>query len=252
MTVVQFRSPDPLSQLTLPAGRMRGRMWVSDEELAVPELYLACVAAYPRTGHWPVLIPRDARFELTGEDWIEDRGWLPPAADEIHLNDPRDTLAAWWPEPCCDGHCLDPYGAAFPGLARRSPSRADPLAEAGNTGSVIASHGQCRLGLVEAARPADVPAALGWQGMRTMTDRVAALSAVLRSWEERFGAVLIGLGFDTLDLSVAAPPKTRERSLAVAAEHRAFCPDEFSAQPGTLREFAAGLTGRRLWRFWWD
>ncbi|MBK1785352.1 DUF4253 domain-containing protein [Prauserella cavernicola] len=256
MTVVQFRSRRPIHptpDLTLPAGRMHNDLWVSDEPIADATLYLACVAAYPRTGRWPVLIPRDPRFELTGEDWIDDRGWLPPAADGIDDVDVEQALTGWWAEPCCEGACLHPFDdGVFPGLARKSPRRADPIAEAGNTGSILAARGDYRLGIVESPRPSDVPAVLGWQGMATMTDQVAAISAVLRSWEDRFGAVLISLGFDTIDLSVAAPPKSKDRALTVAAEHRAFCIGNFTEQPGSLREFAAGLTGRRLWSFWWD
>ena len=33
----------------------------------------------------------------------------------------------------------------------------------------------------------------------------ATLTAVLRSWEERFGATLMHVGFDTLDLLVRRP-----------------------------------------------
>ncbi|PRX50280.1 uncharacterized protein DUF4253 [Prauserella shujinwangii] len=252
MTVVPLHPHQPAPELTLPPGRWHGRLWVSDEPLTRPELYLACVAAHDRTGMWPLLVHRDVRFEARGEDWIDDRGWLPPAAETVGAFDPAAVLASWWERPCCDGSCLHPFGAEFPGLARKSNGRADPLAEAGNTGSIIASHGESRLALAEAARPADVPAVLGWHGMARVTGQPAAVSAVLRSWEDRFGAVLISLGFDTLELSVAAPPKTRERSLAVAAEHRAFCLANFVGQPGTMREFAAGLTGRRLWQFWWD
>ncbi|MFC4002104.1 DUF4253 domain-containing protein [Prauserella oleivorans] len=251
MTAVPF-APTGARELSLPPGRMHDGLWVSDAPIADSTLYLACVAAYPRTGRWPVLIPRDLRFEMSGEDWIDDRGWAEPSAGLIDDVSPHDALASWWQGPCCEGNCLDPFGAAFPGLARKSVRRADPLAEAGNTGSILAARGDCRLGIVETPRPADIPAVLGWQGMRTMTDRAEAVSSVLRSWEDRFGAVLICLGFDSLDLSVAAPPKTRERSLVVAAEHRAFCLDRFLAQPGSLREVAAQLLGKRLWSFWWE
>ncbi|WP_199431379.1 DUF4253 domain-containing protein [Qaidamihabitans albus] len=251
MAVVQLH-PHPCPDLALPPGRWHSRLWVTEEPLAEPDRYLACVAAHERTGLWPVLVPRDPRFELSGEDWIDDRGWLPPAAEAVDDFDPAATLACWWERPCCEGRCLHPFDADFPGLARRSPRRGDPLAEAGNTGSVLAARGDSRLGLVQARRPADVPAALGWRGAASTTDQVAAVSAVLRSWEDRFGAVLISLGFDTLELSVAAPPRSRDRALTVAAEHRAFCLGNFNGQPGSLREFAAGLTGRRLWQFWWD
>ncbi|MEJ3655644.1 DUF4253 domain-containing protein [Actinomycetes bacterium KLBMP 9759] len=64
-----------------------------------------------------------------------------------------------------------------------------------------------------------------------------------------------GLGFDTLYLSVAAPPTTTEHALRVAAEHFAFCPDNI--QQGecgaeTLTGYAELIRGRNSWSFWWD
>lgn len=42
------------------------------------------------------------------------------------------------------------------------------------------------------------------------------------------------------------------RTLGVAAEHRAFCPDGFRLQPGTLGDVARGLVDLPVWCFWWD
>ncbi|MFE0026076.1 DUF4253 domain-containing protein [Amycolatopsis sp. NPDC059021] len=236
---------------TLPPGHWHGRIWVSDTPLTRPERYLGCVAEFERSGLWPVLIPHDQRFAANGEDWIDDRGRLAPAQHRVASADPEAVLARWWDGSCCDGACLRPFGARFPGLARRTARKSDPLAEAGNTGSVLAARGQHRLGLVQTERPADIPALLGWTGMIKSTDQVAELSAVLRSWEDRFGATLIVLGFDSLELSVAAPPRTQARALTVAAEHRAFSLPTFTGQPGTLREYAASLVRARHWRFSW-
>lgn len=240
------------TSLTLPPGRMHQELWVSDEPITDPALYLACVAAFPRTGRWPVLIPRDPRFDTVGQDWIDDRPWSTPAQERIGQENADDALRSWWRGPCCEGTCLEPFGAEFPGLARRSPRKSDPLAEAGNTGSRLVACGTYRLGIAEVERPADIPAALGWQGMRRTTDHAELVSTVLRSWEGRFGATLIGLGYDELTLSVAAPPRTRHRAELLAAEHRAFCLDQFTAQPDTLRGVAGGLIGERLWQFWWE
>ncbi|WAL66258.1 DUF4253 domain-containing protein [Amycolatopsis cynarae] len=240
--------------LDLPAGRWHGPIWLTDRPLAEPGHYRACIAAFADSGLWPVLVPRDERFAANGEDWIDDRERLAPAVHDVPGIDAGETLARWWDPFCCSAGvgCLRPFGSVFPGLARRSTLRVDPFAEAGNTGSILARRGSYRLGLVAVERPADVPAALGWTGMIKSTDRVAALSAVLRSWEERFGATLIVLGFDELELSVAAPPRLQSRALVVAAEHRAFSVRTFSGQPGNLREYAAGLVHRRHWRFSWD
>ncbi|WP_410637006.1 DUF4253 domain-containing protein [Amycolatopsis sp. lyj-346] len=252
MTIAPLRPGTPAPPVqTLPPGSWHGRLWVSDLPLTRPERYLGCVAEFERSGLWPVLIPHDQRFAANGEDWIDDRGRLAPAGHRVATADPAGALARWWDASCCDGACLRPFGARFPGLAKRSPRRSDPLAEAGNTGSILATRAPHRLGLVQTERPADIPALLGWTGMIKCTDQVAELSAVLRSWEDRFGATLVVLGFDAIELSVAAPPRNQARALTVAAEHRAFSLPTFAGQPGNLREYASGLVQSRHWRFSW-
>jgi Domain of unknown function (DUF4253) len=62
-----------------------------------------------------------------------------------------------------------------------------------------------RLGLVAARRPADVLAVVGWTGAMNYHATSAPLACVLRSWEDRFGARLVRLGFDTMDLLVERP-----------------------------------------------
>ncbi|YCK38544.1 DUF4253 domain-containing protein [Actinomadura sp. ATCC 39365] len=46
--------------------------------------------------------------------------------------------------------------------------------------------------------------------------------------EHRFGAVVVGVGFADLYVSVASPPATLQEALHVAAEHFAFCPDNIT------------------------
>jgi hypothetical protein len=108
-----------------------------------------------------------------------------------------------------------------------------------------------RLGLVPATRPADVLAAVGWQGPANSSTDLGPLTAVLRSWEDRFDAVVVGVGFDTLTLAVGRPPAGRADALAVAAEHWAVCSD-LSQGLGSVAAQAKAIQGSWLWTFWWD
>lgn len=112
------------------------------------------------------------------------------------------------------------------------------------------------LAVVDAARPADIPIALGWAGMCNYRDRhLVGLCAVLRSWEERFGAVLVAMTFSTLVLAVAHPPRSQADAERLAAEHFAFCPDQHDPQNGivyTPRTYGRTIRGADAWRFWWD
>ena len=110
-----------------------------------------------------------------------------------------------------------------------------------------------RLGLAPARRSADIPTAIGWMGPTNHANDTALLSAILRSWEDRFGIRVVALGFDQLLVSVAAPPTTLDDALAVAAEHFAFCPDNIWQGAGTLQAYAEQqLLNQPTWHFWWD
>lgn len=52
-------------------------------------------------------------------------------------------------------------------------------------------------------RPADVPATIGWPGAINYDYSGASVSTVLRSWEDRFGALLTSLSFAEMDLSIS-------------------------------------------------
>ncbi|HET8951265.1 MAG TPA: DUF4253 domain-containing protein [Solirubrobacteraceae bacterium] len=107
------------------------------------------------------------------------------------------------------------------------------------------------LALVPVARPADVVAATGWLGPVNLANDVALLSAVMRSWEERCDAILVGLSLDTLHLAVRRPP-TGDGASAIAAEQHAFCPDIVDQGTGTIGALASELDGAPAWYFWWD
>lgn len=87
------------------------------------------------------------------------------------------------------------------------------------------------------------------------------VSAVLRSWEDRCGAVLVGLGFATMTVLVTRPPATAENAIHLAAEVAAFCPDalwqpeeQWPYQPrdATLRAMSRLLVREPVWRLWFD
>jgi len=86
---------------------------------------------------------------------------------------------------------------------------------------------------------------------------VAEFTAVLRSWEERFGAVLCEVGFASTRVLVTRPPRARRAAELVAAEIFTMC-DEFwpIEHPGMafkcVWEIADYLQDAPFWGFWWD
>ena len=111
--------------------------------------------------------------------------------------------------------------------------------------------GRCsRIGLVPAARPADILPHLCWAG--AANNRTASeLAVVLRSWEDRFGARLLEVGFDDIRLLVSRPPQTLHAAQPIAAEHFAFS-DEAHKGPRHVGEIARALVNNPFWDFWWD
>jgi hypothetical protein len=215
----------------------------------------------PATGLWPLMLTP------LGGDHL-DRPWdtgelQPVSVADVDANDPQAVLAEGWADslvPMGENpyvQHLRPFGAAFPGLA--APLRRRDLPATEPTGAVN-RYRPVRLGLVH-CRPADAVASIGWLGAinRRSPEKV---SAVLRSWEERFGIVLAGLGFATLTLVVPRPPANESEALPIAAEVAALCPDVLSEDGptdgfgyvagGTVAGLAGVLVERSVWTLWWD
>ena len=142
---------------------------------------------------------------------------------------------------------LAPFGPDFPGLAPAIAGELDP--ELMRRALYQYTRG-ARIGLVPAQRPADVLARLGWQG--AVNSRLTAdITAVLRSWEDRFGARLLEVGFADVRLLVSRPPRTLEAALPIAAEHFAFS-EEAHGGLRDVDEIARAIVGNPFWDFWWD
>ena len=234
--------------------------WVTDEPQQYPgRVWLELSRARAQTGLVPVLLADEPPLE-----WGDDQQ-DPSGADGVRL---EEVFTGLWDYqlPISAAERLDPdfaaqrapFGWQFPGLAPPEHVTLDPVWLAwalDGLESVDDSPERARIGLVRAVRPADVPAILGWfppVGAReagSEAQDIIRLVAVLRSWEDRFGATLLQLG-PTGMLCVLAerPPATIEAATALAAEHWAFG----ESWPDSVQEAAAALIATPVWSFWWD
>lgn len=225
----------------LPPMTSLGPLRISQERADGHPAYGELLARAADTGCCPVW--------LTSPDHVSPPDDPGPAVAAIAEIDPAEFLAGHWGANCPLCGCREPFGNTFPPLAPPGVVTSDALEDAAGCDAHL------RLGhlaIVPVTRPADVIAAIGWSGPCNYGTDLSALGAVLRSWEDRFGALVTRIDRATLWLSVAAPPLTREHAVHVAAEHFAFCRDVDQEDPRPLRTYAAGLVGRRVWRFWWD
>ncbi|MFE0459211.1 DUF4253 domain-containing protein [Kitasatospora sp. NPDC058965] len=256
----------------LPAGRLVGSraadgdappvLWLSDGP-ATAGLWAALHSERHRTGLWPLLL-------LGLDDTPAFRPWqsqeLSPqdmsSADE---HDAAVLLKDWWAEVAAwetddpeeaeeRQELVAPFGPVWPGLAPAPTGGGDPDATARSVATqLLRARPGMRIGLVPATDGAQALATCGWSGPLNHEADTGKIASVLRSWEHRFGAQVVGAGFDTLYLSVAAPPTSPDSALLIAAEHLALCPDNIlQGDAETLAEYADDLVDEDLWALWWD
>ncbi|MFD3325883.1 DUF4253 domain-containing protein [Streptomyces sp. NPDC058701] len=258
----------PGTVVAAPGRRRWGRapeplLWVSDGAVGAGDLAAHRTPATAAAGLQAVLF-QDRRGL---ERWWHEREFMPQRMSDPDDHRVEPVLRALWtgvvPDPVegAEGEeLIAPFGRRWPGLARPGPEGVPDPADAEAAACALADEliatgflPSPRLALVPAGRSADVPAAAGWCGPTNHENDTALLSVVLRSWEDRFGARVVALGFDELQVSVSAPPPTADRALPVAAEHFAFCPDNVRQGSGSIRAYAEeAVTGTRHWGFWWD
>lgn len=95
------------------------------------------------------------------------------------------------------------------------------------------------------------PALLPW-GDWNENPPPAVHTAVLRDWNRRYGAELVSMTGDILELSVARPPTTDEAALALAREQYSYAPDIVQQGVEDVETLAALLKNGHSWYFWWD
>lgn len=135
----------------------------------------------------------------------------------------------------------------FPGLAQAE----DHQLSADQFDRVLSGLGPARVGLVPAGRPADALPMLGWMGVNH-PDTVLSIAAVLRSWEDRFGARLLRIGFAEISVLAQRPPHILESAQHLAAEHWAFCKEFGGTGLHDIPRITASLMSSPIWTFWWD
>jgi hypothetical protein len=221
-------------------------------------VWSALSALHGQTGLVPVLEP------VGGGD-LAASCWDPAAVADVdqvdvaalqeqlwadHFPEPSQVGPEWDEERQWAADMAAPFTSQYPGLA--------PAVDAALTPDVleaaVRSFPASRIALVPADRPADVLPVLGWcpgnWGDAFPVPSPVGFAAVLRSWEERFGARLLAIRYDKAYLLVGRPPRSLDAALPVAAEHWVFCDEPAGRQP--VRTTAAKIVDAPVWDFWWD
>jgi hypothetical protein len=253
--------------VTLPRGhRSPGldptplRMWETDGSVPNAVALAARLAnAFPRTGLWPVLWPWQPGNEVS--TYFNNGG----NENAIGRVDVRALLRSLWAYAGRTGATVPYTTVPFGGLARGSRLRAaNPF--------VIFSHYMASPGfdappyqllLVPCRRPAD---ALTVSGLGLTPDpgdpTNEQVSAVLRSWEDRYGAYLVQFGMGWIGTAASSPPGDYGTAMNLAKEMFAMnipeSPDETLAlNADTLTTDGESHSGdaavtRSIWQLGWS
>jgi hypothetical protein len=259
--------PVQLGQVQLPEGRRLPEwgassplLWATSKPVsAAGQIWQALSGMHHDTGLVPILLaflgggPQgrpwdadelDSRCDLAAVDRLDAASvlaqqWASSAPTRKEFEREPEFFAGWFPL----------FGLESPGLA---PGQDREL-----TSAALRWFAPARIGLVPAARPADVLAQVGFNGTANGYGTPELLSAVLRSWEDRFGAVLIEVGFAHIRMLVRRPPRTPHHAQAVAGELYVTC-DEFwpPGKPAIavydVQEIAEHTLDTPIWSMWWD
>ena len=207
------------------------------------------------TGYWPIIFGDEEEVQIF-RSWIpEDMRQQPPPRTQItnsqtlhpqqalqqalHFNFGDDE----------DGEIAD-YLASLHG---EWPDQSEPL----TTFSILYQpiehtlYPDIALGLVPTTVSWQLPAFM-YYGNWNACPPPEQHCAILRYWEAVYGAEIVGMAHDTLELQVRQPPRTRDAALTLAQEHFAYCPDTVEQGVETLSALAAQLLNSTIWSFWWD
>lgn len=105
------------------------------------------------------------------------------------------------------------------------------------------------LALVPTKESSEIPVYLqfgGWGNIPLPEENMA----ILKHWKVLYGAEVVAVKPDTLELYVNKPPSKKTDTKQLAKEHITYCPD--SNADNTVGTLAPQLQRSTVWRFWWD
>lgn len=115
----------------------------------------------------------------------------------------------------------------------------------------LAKDGQVCIALLPTQHSWHVPALLrfgGWNDCPFTEEHVA----MFRYWQGRFGAEVVGIAGDVVEMTVPKPPQDQNNALELAREQWIYCEEMVTEGTQTLEALAASLLKANVWFFWWE
>ena len=198
------------------------------------------------TGYWPVIMGDENDYEKC--EWILDdvaqevaatgKSGIDEALEAARALDVSAWFAAREVEQAAYGDLEDLTGE-WPQGTHAQDTFAIPM------------HGETIVALVPVREGWQTPIYLRWGGWNECPSPPEQ-AAVMKWWGERYGAEVVGMSGDQVEMWVVRPPQDREAALALAHEQFAYCTDNVTQGTQTIQALAAALLGANVWSFWWD
>lgn len=97
----------------------------------------------------------------------------------------------------------------------------------------------------------EVPAFLRWGGWNECPPPEHHVAA-LHHWHSRYGAELVAISGDVIELRVATKPLSPDEGIGLAREQYCYCSDIVDQGVEDIATLAAILMASDWWYFWWD
>ena len=233
--------PPPIHGLTVPGA-------------SAIDLWSRLRSAVDQTGHWPILLggENDLERHRNALEWsasegveqtiafgesIDPRQWFKERqedsaeassgeAEEIEL--PSDSLDDWPDDQAPSHQFITPFDV----LSRKPKPKV-------------------YLGLAPTRLSWHDPAYLrfgAWNACPGAEEHVA----VMRYWNRRYGADIVAVTGDVIEMAVTRPPSDRQTAMDLAREQYVYCPDIVDQGVESVAALAAVLLNGSTWYFWWD
>ncbi len=201
------------------------------------------------TGYWPILLGGDEKLQqyrgLADDESIESPAQIVTRAADVNVTElliklrerhlPLDDPEYQEPE---DGEWPDCVQPAPPFYASLDPLTSKPLPTVW-------------FGLFPITDGSEAPAHLpfgDWNECPKPHEHVA----MLKHWRTRYGAKVVAIAGDIVELCVDRRPQTRDEALALAREQYYYCADVVEQGVGSVSALAKVLMESDNWFFWWD
>jgi hypothetical protein len=207
---------------------------------------------HPRTGLWPVLLGADPHVtdQLTWrlDMMARDTPGIPRLED---VPEAPELFVQWMGDPAVDDY-LNDVPRHLAKLTEDAETIGARLRDRPVEEALLAIRGDLvQMALVPAVESWEVPALLAWSGAERDDIGGPEHMSVLQFWHDAYGAELVSIGLERMELLVERPPDDARAAFELAVQQYSYCPALMDNLVPAIGALAATLFGHH-WVFDWS